>query len=57
MGKVDEPPKRIYLQWHGDDKPNDAPVSRGDVTWSEDRVYNSDVVYYRRKARRKPKPT
>ena len=41
-------PEKIYLQWNPDDDPiSDLPDGEG-ITWSEDRVYESDVEYVRR---------
>jgi hypothetical protein len=39
-------PDKIYLQWHGDSEPNDSSaVDPMDVTWSQDRVFPSDIEY------------
>jgi len=39
-------PSEIWLQWHGDSDPSDdSPVSEPDVTWSRDRVFDTDIRY------------
>jgi hypothetical protein len=42
-------PKKIYLQVFGDngDERTDAWWPDEDVTWCEDRIYDSDVEYIR----------
>lgn len=43
-----EPPKRIYLQWEGTDdppSPNDCEPKAGDITWCQDRQFESDIEY------------
>jgi hypothetical protein len=47
-------PRKIYLQYVGDsdEKPSDADdVRDGDVTWSRERVFKHDIVYYRKPRR------
>jgi hypothetical protein len=42
------PPDKIYLQFHGSgDADDEADVSPGDVTWCQDRVFDSDIEYTR----------
>jgi hypothetical protein len=50
-------PNKIYLQWHGDQKPDryteelpDDSVHSGAVTWCIDKIYPWDIVYFRRKS-------
>lgn len=46
---MDDIPKRIWLQWHGDgspEDPGDVDPSVG-VTWATDRVYKHDIEYVR----------
>ena len=42
-----ELPDTIYLQLHGDNEyvGNSEEIDFGDVTWSEDRMYPTDVEY------------
>lgn len=42
-----ELPDTIYLQLHGDNEyvGNNEEIDFGDVTWSEDRMYPTDVEY------------
>lgn len=42
-----QPPRTIYIQWHGDGDPDDGDVSIGDVTWCKDRIFDNDVEYIR----------
>jgi hypothetical protein len=51
-------PDVIYLQWEGGDrrdletmtdKERNTPPSRGDITWREDQIFDSDVKYVRAK--------
>jgi len=44
---VADPPEKIYIQWFGDGKPPDSEERPEEVTWSEDRVFDSDIVYVR----------
>lgn len=48
-----ELPDTIYLQLHGDNEhvDNDEKIDFGDVTWSEDRMYPTDVEYKKVKDR------
>ncbi len=47
------PPDRIFLQWHGD---ADANLYRGEepgeVTWSSERIFHSDIQYVMCKKKR-----
>ncbi len=46
-------PRKIYLQYVGDsdEKPTDSDDIRdGDVTWSRERIFKHDLVFYRRVA-------
>ena len=42
--RTDAPPERIFLQWDGDQEPDDYSVHIG-VTWSDSRVFKHDVEY------------
>jgi hypothetical protein len=45
---MNQPPRTIYLQWHGDSDPDDpAPVCETEVTWCSDKCFGSDVEYVR----------
>jgi hypothetical protein len=45
---MNQPPDKLYLQWHGDSDPDDsAPVCETEVTWCRDRCFGSDVEYVR----------
>lgn len=48
-----EIPERIFLQWHGDSDPDteESEVCFADVTWSADRVYDTDIEFVRINAR------
>jgi hypothetical protein len=51
-------PNKIYLQWHGDQKPSkydDELKNELGVTWCKDKIYDWDIVYYRRKLKPTPK--
>lgn len=41
------PPARIWLQWHGDQKPEDCDGEPSEVTWCQDRMFVADVQYVR----------
>lgn len=42
------PPDTIYLQWHGDNVYGDLDNGEpGEVTWSADKVNDSDIRYIR----------
>jgi hypothetical protein len=46
--KFNEPPSRIYLQYHGDDTgQSDCPVDAGDITWCWEPIFDRDIVYVR----------
>lgn len=45
-----EPPKEIYLQWEGVDKSEinilpSADPDRGDITWCQDKIFDTDIRY------------
>lgn len=42
-----KPPNVIYIQWHGDEKDPepDADIDPADVSWSVDRVFDTDIEY------------
>lgn len=45
-----QPPDEIYLQFYGEGQPEDSTPVNGEVTWCEDRVFDSDVRYVLAKA-------
>lgn len=53
---IKDPPKRIYLQWEGQDKRDRTPSlvdMSPEVTWCTDRQFDTDVVYVRLPKKRK----
>jgi hypothetical protein len=49
MKVSEKPPKKIYIQWYGDQKPSEyegKPFLR-EVTWAPERIFQHDVVYVR----------
>lgn len=42
-----EAPKRIWIQWFGDQSPEDCDGEPSEVTWSETPVWDHDVEYRR----------
>lgn len=43
-----EAPETIYLQWHGEaDADDNREVSTDDVTWSAERIFDTDIKYQR----------
>ena len=42
------PPRRLFLQWHGDANPAETGNLHGDnVSWCRDRVFEYDIEYVR----------
>jgi len=45
---MSEPPKEIWLQWHGDARPDDpGEPTPSEVTWWTRQVFDHDVRYVR----------
>ena len=42
---MSEPPKVLYLQWYGDQSPDDCEGEPAEVAWSEVSVFAHDVEY------------
>ena len=50
MSDMSRPPKRIWLQFHGDETERlhrGETVNSRDVTWCSDQINDSDVEYVR----------
>lgn len=41
------PPRRLWLQWHGDQEPEPMDGTPQDVTWCEDQIWPHDIEYWR----------
>ena len=44
-----KPPKRIFLQWHGDAIGYErGPVAEHEVSWSQEQIFPRDIEYVRK---------
>lgn len=51
----EEPPKEIWLQYHGDAEPENTPVSADGISWCWEPVFTQDIKYVREDAVPSPK--
>lgn len=51
-----QPPKKIYLQWHGSGDPDpSSDINPNDVSWCRDKIFKHDLVYVLKRKKRKTK--